>query len=65
LLTIPIFLAVASTLASPIPADSFSKKDLAGIDSNILAREPETQGSGLDLLVREPSPICGENKMCT
>jgi len=55
--------ATASVLASPIPADSLSKKDLAAADSIILAREPEAEHSDLEILPREPSPICSP-RMC-
>lgn len=53
-----IVLAAASTLASPIPAA------VGSADLNIIAREPEAPGSGLEILsrdeleAREPSPIC-------
>ncbi|KAF9652446.1 hypothetical protein BDM02DRAFT_3108971 [Thelephora ganbajun] len=58
--------AAASTLASPIPADSLSKKEFAAVKYNILVREPETPDSELEILAREPdevearepSPVC-------
>jgi hypothetical protein len=59
-----IVLAAASTLASPIPAASLAKKEVGAVDLNIIAREPEAPGSGLEILARdevearEPSPIC-------
>ena len=60
-----IVLAAVSTLASPIPAESLHKKELAD-NYDILAREPESLGSEWELLAREPedfearepSPIC-------
>ena len=62
-----IVLAAASSLASPIPADSLSKKEVPAVKYNILVREPEAQDSKLEVLarepedveVREPSPMCG------
>lgn len=47
-----LFPAVASTLASPIPADA--------VDSNLVR---EVKGE-LDILAREPSPLCTQEKMC-
>lgn len=55
--------AAVSTFASPVPVSSLQKKDLAAVDANILAREPETADSELDILAREPSPIC-PGRMC-
>ena len=63
MLTRLIILAAASTLASPIPADSLSKKanhlilhrepEIPDLELEILAREPE------DVEAREPSPCVG------
>ena len=62
-LTFLIVLAAVSTFASPVPVGSLQKKDLAAVDANIIAREPETVDSELEILAREPSPIC-PGRMC-
>jgi len=72
LLTSLIVLAATSALASPIPAESLSKKEAGAVKYNILIREPETPDSELEILAREPdevearepSPICAP-RMCT
>jgi len=64
-LTSLIVLAAASTLASPIPAGSFSKKEVTGVKYNILAREPEVQGSDLDILARDPESVEARDPICT
>ena len=63
-LTSLIVLAAASTLASPIPAGSFSKKEVDAVEYNILAREPEVQGSDLDILAREPEIVEARDPIC-
>jgi hypothetical protein len=48
-----VVLAAASTLASPIPAEPFSKKEVAVARLDVLAREPET--------VEARDPVCVPN----